>query len=60
MNSKAQKSARQVSLQEESADAQRLKAEKERRWRAEHAEAIRAENDYIEKHGLPLAGYRLF
>ncbi|MDB5553623.1 MAG: post-segregation antitoxin CcdA family protein [Rhizobium sp.] len=60
MNSKAQKSGEQILHQDDATDAQALRAEKERRWRAEHAEAIRAENDYIEKHGLPLAGYRLF
>ena len=30
------------------------------RWRAENAEAIRQSNDYVEKHGLPLARYRMF
>ena len=29
-------------------------------WRAENAEAIRSSNDYVEKHGLPLAKYRQF
>ena len=37
-----------------------VKAEKERLWKIENAEAIKAENDYIEKHGLPLAKYRLW
>ncbi|MGN7294514.1 type II toxin-antitoxin system CcdA family antitoxin [Rhizobium sp. SAFR-030] len=37
-----------------------VKAEKERLWRLENAEAIQAENDYVEKHGLPLAKYRLW
>lgn len=37
-----------------------IKAERERRWLEENAEAIRAENDYIEKNGLPLAKYRQF
>jgi antitoxin CcdA len=41
-------------------DVQESKFELERRWLAEHAEAIRAENEYIETHGLPLAKYRLF
>lgn len=35
-------------------------AEKKLRWQAENADAIRAENEYIEKYGLPLAKYRLF
>lgn len=37
-----------------------IKAEKERRWRQENAEAIKASNDYLAKHGLPLAKYRMF
>lgn len=37
-----------------------IKAEKERRWRIENADAIRAANDYVEKHGLPFAEYRRF
>ncbi|MCM2401406.1 type II toxin-antitoxin system CcdA family antitoxin [Rhizobium sp. S153] len=40
--------------------AQAIKAEKERRWRIENADAIRAANEYVEKHGLPLARYRQF
>ncbi len=40
--------------------ARAVKAEKERLWKIENAEAIKAENDYIEKHGLPLAKYRLW
>jgi len=37
-----------------------IKAEKERRWKIENAEAIKADNDYVAKHGLPLAKYRQF
>ncbi len=37
-----------------------VKAEQERLWRLENAEAIRLENEYVEKHGLPLAKYRQF
>jgi antitoxin CcdA len=37
-----------------------IKAEKERRWKIENAEAIQASNDYVTKHGLPLAKYRMF
>lgn len=40
--------------------AKAVKAERERRWLEENADAIRAENDYIEKNGLPLAKYRQF
>jgi hypothetical protein len=35
-------------------------AEKNRRWLIGNANAIHAENAYIEKHGLPLATSRLF
>lgn len=37
-----------------------VKAERERLWRAENAEAIGEMNDYVDKSGLPLAKYRLF
>lgn len=37
-----------------------IKAEKERRWREDNAEAIKAHNEYFAKHGLPLAKYRQF
>jgi antitoxin CcdA len=37
-----------------------IKAERERLWRLENAEAIRQENEYVEKHGLPLAQCRKF
>jgi antitoxin CcdA len=40
--------------------AKAVKAERERRWLEENAEAIRAENEDIENHGLPLAKYRQF
>ena len=30
------------------------------RWLAENAEAIRQSNEYVERHGLPLARYRMF
>lgn len=36
------------------------KAERERRWREENAEAIAACNAWVEEHGLPLARYRQF
>ncbi|OSZ65344.1 hypothetical protein CAP39_12810 [Sphingomonas sp. IBVSS1] len=29
-------------------------------WLRENAEAIRSSNAYVEKHGLPLARFRLF
>lgn len=37
-----------------------IKSERERLWRIENAEAIKASNRYVEKHGLPLAKYRQF
>ena len=37
-----------------------VKAEKERRWCEENAEAIAASNRYVEEHGLPLEKLRLF
>lgn len=37
-----------------------VKAEQERLWRLENAEAIAASNEYVEEHGLPLAKYRQF
>jgi antitoxin CcdA len=37
-----------------------VKAERERLWRIENAEAIAASNKYVEEHGLPLAKYRQF
>lgn len=40
--------------------ARAIKAEKERRWKIANAEAIKASNDYVAKHGLPLAKYRMF
>ena len=40
--------------------ARAIKAERERRWLEENAEAIRQENEYVEKHGLPFAKYRQF
>ena len=36
------------------------KAERDRLWLEENAEAIRSHNDYVAKFGLPLARYRMF
>mgnify|MGYP000308877482 CR=1 FL=1 len=61
MTSKARKPTEYVSPETSEKNSDRVsKMELERRWLAEHADAIRAENDCIEKHGLPLAKYRLF
>jgi antitoxin CcdA len=40
--------------------AHAVKAEKERRWKIENADAIQAANDYVAKHGLPLAKHRIW
>ena len=36
------------------------RAEREHRWRADNAEAIASSNEYVERHGLPLARHRMF
>ena len=40
--------------------AKAVKAERKRRWLEENAEAIKAHNEYVAKHGLPLEKYRMF
>ena len=35
-------------------------AAKSERWKAENAEALKSSNSYVERHGLPLEGYRQF
>jgi antitoxin CcdA len=37
-----------------------VRAAAARRWQEENAEGIRQLNAYVEKHGLPLAKYRMF
>ena len=37
-----------------------LKAERERRWKEEHAEAFRLYNERIERDGIPLSEFRKF
>lgn len=37
-----------------------IRAEKARRWQEENREAIEAQNAWVEKHGVPLAQYRMF
>jgi antitoxin CcdA len=37
-----------------------IAVEAARRWREENAEGIRQMNAYVERHGLPLAKYRMF
>lgn len=40
--------------------ARAAKAERERRWKEEHAEAFRLYNERIERDGVPLSEYRKF
>lgn len=35
-------------------------AAKAERWKAENAAALKSSNAYVEKHGLPLEGFRQF
>ncbi|MBB4235246.1 type II toxin-antitoxin system CcdA family antitoxin [Rhizobium esperanzae] len=49
-----------ISRAAEDGIAKAIKAERERLWRIENAEAIAASNAYVEKHGLPLQKYRQF
>ncbi|WP_346900414.1 type II toxin-antitoxin system CcdA family antitoxin [uncultured Roseibium sp.] len=37
-----------------------IKAERERLWRLDNEDAIRAANSYVEKNGLPFAKFRQF
>jgi antitoxin CcdA len=49
-----------ISRAAEEGIARAVKAEKERRWKEENAEAIASWNRYIAENGLPLAQYRRF
>jgi antitoxin CcdA len=49
-----------ISRAAEEGIAQAIKAERERLWLLENAEAIAEANAYVEKHGLPFAKYRQF
>ncbi|MDX8465811.1 type II toxin-antitoxin system CcdA family antitoxin [Mesorhizobium sp. VK23B] len=49
-----------ISSVAEAAIAAAVSAEKTRRWQEENREAIDSWNDYVRRHGLPLAKYRLF
>jgi antitoxin CcdA len=40
--------------------AAEVKKAREDKWIEENWEAIQSSNDYVRKHGLPLAKYRLF
>jgi antitoxin CcdA len=37
-----------------------IASEETRRWTEENREALLSSNAYVEKHGLPLAKYRMF
>ncbi|MFP1632368.1 type II toxin-antitoxin system CcdA family antitoxin [Zhengella sp. ZM62] len=49
-----------LSEMDERGIADAVKAEKERRWKEENAEAIRQHNAWVEENGLPLEEYRMF
>lgn len=49
-----------ISRAAEEGIARATKAEKERRWKEENAEAFVASNDYMKRHGIPLAEFRKF
>ncbi len=49
-----------VSRAAEAGIEQMVRAEKERLWLIENRKALESSNDYVRKHGLPLAKYRLF
>ncbi len=40
--------------------AAQIRKERGEEWKRENREAIESSNDYVRKHGLPLARYRLF
>ena len=56
--------ARALGLDPDAIAARALKdavtAEKARRWLEENREAVVAHNEWIEKHGVPLAKHRMF
>lgn len=49
-----------VSRASEEGLAREVKAERERRFKEENAEAFEAWNSYVEKNGLPLERFRQF
>ena len=42
------------------ANQERRATKRSERWLAENHEAIESSNAFVEKHGLPLAKYRMF
>lgn len=49
-----------VSRAAEAGIANAVRAEKERRWKNENAQAFREWNQWVEENGLPFAEYRQF
>jgi len=49
-----------ISQAAEAGVAQAITRARSERWLAENQEAIESSNAYVEKHGLPLAKYRMF
>lgn len=41
-------------------DLSLLEQARAERWRAENTEALASSNEYVERHGLPLSGFRHF
>ena len=52
--------ARALGLDPQAIIAEAMRVEKTRRWQAENAAAIEANNAWVEKNGLPLARWRIF
>lgn len=49
-----------VSRAAEAGIAEAIARERESRWKAENRQALESSNEYVRRHGLPLAKYRLF
>lgn len=49
-----------ISQAAEAGVAQAIARTRSERWLAENKEAIESSNAFVEKHGLPLAKYRMF
>ena len=49
-----------ISQAAEAGIAQAIARKRAERWLAENREAIESSNAFVEKHGLPLANYRMF
>lgn len=64
LNAQAIADARELGINISKACEQGLVAEiskaRAERWKRENAEAIASSNEWVEKHGLPLAKYRMF